>query len=123
MPDLRVELSDRSYDITVAAGALSKVGAGLARLRLGPRAVLVSHPEVFDRYGETVTRSIAAKDGSVETLLVPSGEASKCGAQLARLWAEFARLRLDRRAVILALGGGVIGDLAGFAAATYLRGL
>lgn len=123
MPDLRVELSERSYDITVAPGALHAIGAGLERLGLGARAVLVTHPEVFDLHGETVLQSLAAVGRSAETIRVPSGEASKSQSHLAWLWQEFARLRLDRRSVILALGGGVIGDLAGFAAATYLRGL
>jgi 3-dehydroquinate synthase len=123
MPELRVELPDRSYDITVASGALQRVGEGLDRLRLGRRAVLITHPEIRALHGEAVLASVAATGRTVECVLVHGGEGSKSVAELARLWGEFARLRLDRQAVVLALGGGVIGDLAGFAAATYLRGI
>lgn len=123
MPDLRVELSDRSYEITVASGVLDRVGEGLDRLGLGRRAVLVTHPEIHALYGERVLRSLASTGRDAELLLVPAGEGSKSLAEIARLWQAFARMRLDRRSVVIALGGGVIGDLAGFAAATYLRGL
>lgn len=123
MPDLRVELPDRSYEISVESGALRRVGERMERLGLGRRAVLVTHPEVHALYGEVVIGSVRATGREVEVALVPSGEASKCVRELQRLWEEFARLQLDRRTAVLALGGGVIGDLAGFAAATYLRGL
>jgi 3-dehydroquinate synthase len=123
MPDLRVELSDRSYDITVAEGALGGVGEGLERRGLGRRAVLVTHPELHTHYGAAVLDSLVRAGRQAEALLVPTGEGSKSLAELARLWEAFATLRLDRRSVVLALGGGVIVDLAGFAAATYLRGL
>lgn len=123
MPDLRVELSDRSYDITIAASALAGVGEGLERLGLGRRVVLVAHREIDALYGDAARASLVAAGRSVDTVLVPAGEASKSAAELVRLWTAFAGLRLDRRSVVLALGGGVIGDLAGFAAATYLRGI
>ena len=74
-------------------------------------------------YGESVRHSLAEAGIKSHEVAVPAGEASKSLAELGRLYDAFAALRLDRRSAVMALGGGVIGDLAGFAAATYLRGL
>ena len=68
-------------------------------------------------------QSLAAGGIRRDLLSVPAGEASKCVAQAERLWNELSRLKADRKTVIVAVGGGVVGDLAGFVAATYARGL
>ncbi len=123
---VRVSLEGRSYDILVGRGLLSQLGPVLAA-RLGGRAgrlaVLVSSPEIAALYGAAATESLVAAGFRVETALVPPGERTKSLASVEELYTTLHRLSADRRTVVIALGGGVIGDLAGFAAATYTRGL
>jgi 3-dehydroquinate synthase len=120
---LTVTLPGREYEIAIGPGALAGVGAALDRLQIGSRVALVTHSEIAALYGESVTASVATTGREIETLFVPEGESSKSLDELRRLYQGFIRLGLDRGSAVLALGGGVIGDLAGFAAATYLRGI
>src|SRR5262249_29740835 len=78
---------------------------------------------VVATYAERVNDLLKAAGIRSELLIVPPGEASKCVAQAERLWIELARASTDRQTVVVAIGGGVVGDLAGFVAATYARGL
>ena len=89
----------------------------------GRLAVVVSSPEITAIYGAAATESLVAAGFRVETALVPPGERTKSLASVEELYTTLHRLSADRRTVVVALGGGVIGDLAGFAAATYTRGL
>ena len=121
-----VNLGSRSYDIIVKRGALGRLGAETAA-RLGGAdgrlAVIVSSPDIAQLYGGAATESLNAAGFRTETVLVPAGEASKSLGAVEELYAALHRLSADRKTVVIALGGGVIGDLAGFAAATYTRGL
>ena len=122
---VRVGLGDRSYDILVGRGLLSQLGPALAA-RLsgsGRLAVIVSSPEIAALYGGAVSDSLTAAGFRVETTSVPPGERTKSLASVEELYTTLHTLSADRRTVMVALGGGVIGDLAGFAAATYTRGL
>lgn len=123
---VRVGLEGRSYDILVGRGLLSQLGPETAA-RLGGGAgrlaVLVSSPEIAALYSAAATDSLRAAGFRVETALVPPGERTKSLASTEELYAKLHGLSADRRTVVIALGGGVIGDLAGFAAATYTRGL
>ena len=123
MDTVRVALAERSYDIQVGPGLLGQVGA-LIPSSLGRRVGILTHPEL-DRYGylRSVTDSLGQAGFAPCVLTVPSGEESKSPAQATALWREFARAGLDRGSAILALGGGVIGDLAGFVAVTLYRGI
>ncbi len=113
----------RDYPIVVKPGALKTVGH-LARRRTPARvACLVSHPRIHRLYGRTVERSLRGAGFAVHILLVPEGETTKSMAWAERLIGRMIALRVDRSAVVVALGGGVVGDLAGFVAATYMRGL
>jgi 3-dehydroquinate synthase len=123
MRSVNVALPGRAYDVDVGSGALAGVGEGLDRLRLGRRVALVTDAAIAQSYGATVAEAVAATGRTVELLTVPSGEVSKSLRELERLYLEFTRMRLDRGSLVIALGGGVVGDLAGFAAATYLRGI
>jgi 3-dehydroquinate synthase len=123
MRSVTVALPGRAYQVDVGSGALAGVGEGLDRLGSGRRVALVTDAAIARSFGATVAGAVAATGRTVELLPVPSGEASKSLRELERLYLEFARLRLDRGSAVLALGGGVVGDLAGFAAATYLRGI
>ncbi len=123
---VRVGLDGRSYDILVGRGQLSRLGQETAaRLGggIGRLAVVVSSPEIAAFYGGVLSESLRAAGFRVETALVPPGERTKSLASVEDLYTALHRLSADRRTVVVALGGGVIGDLAGFAAATYTRGL
>jgi 3-dehydroquinate synthase len=117
-----VKLGARSYDIVVERGALGSVGARLRALKAGPRALLVTDPGIARLYGKTVTESLTAAGFSVATFEVPEGEAAKTPAVAAQGWDACVSAGLDRNSTVLALGGGAVGDLAGFVSATYMRG-
>jgi len=118
-----VDLPGRGYDILIERGLLSQCGALAAEVLRGKKIALVSDSNVAPLYAEKVIASLQAAGFSVGEIIVPAGEASKCPAQLARLWEEMMAMGLTRRDAVVALGGGVVGDLAGFAAATLLRGV
>ena len=124
MKTLHVGLDDRSYDIHIAPGLLSQAGA-LCRAAL-PRAgrlAVVTDSHVGPLYGETIMSSLAGAGFQAELVTIPAGESSKCLSMLGRLYDSFMEMGLTRTDAVVALGGGVVGDLAGFAAATILRGV
>jgi 3-dehydroquinate synthase len=120
---VRVALGDRSYPIWIGEGLLPSLGARLRELGLAGKAALVSVPPVFDLYGEAARASLAAAGFDARPTVVPDGESSKSVQQLAGLWDRFVEDRLERTSTVVALGGGVVGDLSGFAAATFKRGV
>ncbi len=123
MPRIEVALPGNEYWIHVGADQLPQVGAELRALVSPGAAVIVTHPELPPSYAATVHASLETAGFRVEMAFIPQGEASKSLEALETLYHRFAAMRLDRRSTVVALGGGVIGDLAGFAAATYLRGI
>jgi len=113
---------DRSYEIHCGSGLLDSIG----RLVVGAgcrRAVVVADSAVADTHAARVNDSLLAAGATVCPISVPSGEGSKSLLSLGRIWDEMARLAVDRGTHVVAVGGGVVGDLAGFAAATFARGL
>ena len=112
----------RSYTIHVGDTILQDIG-GLLKTDCVQRAVIVSDQSVNATHGKTVAEALQDAAITIDQLTIPSGEASKSLAEAERLWNEFARLKIDRKTAILAVGGGVIGDLTGFVAATFSRGL
>ena len=112
----------RSYTIHVGDTILQDIG-GLLKTDCVQRAVIVSDQSVNATHGKTVAEALQDASITIDHLTIPSGEASKSLAEAERLWNEFARLKIDRKTAILAVGGGVIGDLTGFVAATFSRGL
>jgi 3-dehydroquinate synthase len=118
-----VSLGKRSYQILIGSGLLKRLGPLCAELPLTRRAVIVTNPQVNRLYGATAAASLRRIGFRVKTVEVPAGERAKSLRQAARLYRTFLDHRLDRRSAVIALGGGVIGDLAGYGAATYLRGL
>ncbi|PYN52043.1 MAG: 3-dehydroquinate synthase [Candidatus Rokuibacteriota bacterium] len=118
-----VNLGSRSYRIVVASGALQSVGERLRELRLGSRAALVSDGAIMRLYGKTVVASLESAGFTVTTIDVPEGEAAKTLAVAEHCWDRLLTAGLDRTSTVLALGGGAVGDVAGFAAATYMRGI
>ena len=123
MRTVRVELGDRSYDVRVERGLLDSVGAELAGIVKPGRAVVVTDSNVGPLYGGRVEKSLVDAGIDCTTLTVPAGEKSKSSSELVRLWDGMLSGGIDRRCAVVALGGGVVGDLAGFAAASVLRGV
>ena len=124
MKTLTVSLPGRSYDILIDRGLLARAGA-LCRAAL-PRAeriFLVTDDHVAPLYLDRVQAGLAAAGFQTAALVLPAGEETKCPARLAQLWEEMMAFGLTRTDAVAALGGGVVGDLAGFAAATALRGV
>lgn len=109
--------------VRIAPGALATLGAFCARETGARRVLLVTDSTVARLHGGAATRSLRRAGLVVATVALPGGERSKQAAVLARLWAACAAAGLTRADAIVALGGGVVGDVAGFAAATWLRGI
>lgn len=124
MKTLTVALPGREYDILIGQGLLSQAGERVRTVL--PRAqklAVVTDSNVAPLYGERVLDSLSAAGFEARLFAIPAGEESKNPAQLARLWEGFMEFGLTRTDGVVALGGGVVGDLAGFAAATILRGV
>ncbi len=115
-------VTDRSYDIVCGRGILASSGACL-RSAAARRAIVIADAAVAATHAATVAEAIRAVGIDVTALTVASGEASKSAAEAERLWNEFGRLAVDRGTHVVAVGGGVVGDLVGFVAATFARGL
>ncbi|MFQ5459785.1 MAG: 3-dehydroquinate synthase [Anaerolineae bacterium] len=111
------------YRLLVAPGLLGALGPLLAAELRPRRAAVVTDAAVCGLYGGATEESLTAAGFEVALVPTPPGEVAKCLATVAELYEAFARLGLERRDLVVALGGGVVGDTAGFAAATYLRGL
>ena len=118
-----VALGERGYPIEIGIGTLARAGAAIAERTKATRAVVVSVPAVARRYAPTLLRSLREAGVRGTRVLVPDGDASKSLRQAARLYEALLDAEADRGSVVVALGGGMVGDLAGFAAATYLRGV
>jgi 3-dehydroquinate synthase len=120
---VRVELGERSYDILIGKGVLSKAAEYLRPLKLGKRGVIITDANVEPLYAGALCDALGKGGFAAEVLSVPAGEASKSLRQANRLFEKLPSLGLDRHSFLIALGGGVVGDLAGFVAASYLRGI
>ncbi len=119
---VRVPLAERSYDIEIGTGNLAELGAFVsARLDLS-RVVVVTDENVEGAHGRAAAASLA-EHAQVDIVAVPPGETSKSVRMADVLWNGLLDLEADRKTVIVAVGGGVIGDLAGFVAASFARGL
>jgi 3-dehydroquinate synthase len=118
-----VALGDRSYPIHVGSGVLSEAGALLAPCLPRPRVLVVTNSVVAASWLAPLRRSLAASAIDAQPLLVPDGEAHKTLATLSDLLTRFLEHGADRTTSVVALGGGVVGDIAGFAAAVYQRGV
>jgi len=119
----RVELKDKSYDILLERGVLSKAGRELKNRLPCQRWMVITDGNVNDLYADNVVSSLEAAGLASSRLVLPAGEATKSLSMLERAYHALCAAGMTRGDGILALGGGVIGDLSGFAAATYLRGI
>jgi len=120
---IRVDLGERSYPIRIGSDGLGGLGEAVARRTGATQVGVVTVPAIGRRYGGALTRSLRAAGLRVRRIDVPDGDASKNLGQVRKLYDAFLDWGLDRKSVLVALGGGMVGDLTGFAAATYLRGI
>ncbi|MFT5366510.1 MAG: 3-dehydroquinate synthase [Candidatus Latescibacterota bacterium] len=123
METVRVELGERSYDILIGHGCLESLGALYTERGLGKSAAIVTNPTVAALYLDGVKRSLEAAGVSVTVVSVPDGESYKTIETAGQIYGDLIAAGIDRKACIVTLGGGVVGDMAGFVAATYLRGI
>lgn len=121
--DVVVNLGERSYPIHIGSGILETIGASCKDAGLSGRCLVVTDENVSPLYSETVLRSLKEAGFDPDCVVLPAGEPTKCHEQLVGLYSRAAAHRLDRKCFMLALGGGVMGDLTGYAAATWLRGI
>ncbi|NLZ38286.1 MAG: 3-dehydroquinate synthase [Firmicutes bacterium] len=120
---IEVPLEERSYPIYIGHEMWSSLSAVLKQRLTAKKALLISDENVFPLYGAKTAAALKEAGFSVSSAVVPAGEESKSLAQAESLYTKAIEARLSRQDVVVALGGGVIGDLAGFIAATYLRGV
>ena len=125
MKKITVSLAGRSYPILIGRKLLPSVGRWVKPLGVGPKVLIVSNRRVAGLFLRTVRASLArAGFEVVKPYLLPHGdERDKSSRALVRLWTHMAAEKMERSSAVLALGGGVVGDLAGFAASTYMRGI
>jgi shikimate kinase / 3-dehydroquinate synthase len=123
MVPIRVDLGERSYSIEIGNRILSRVGEKLGGLGLKGKVAVITNPRVGRLYGALVTRALRKAGFEVTTVILPDGERFKNLHSVSRVYDELVRKRFERNSSVLALGGGVIGDLAGFASATFMRGI
>ncbi len=120
---VRVELGQRSYDICIGHSILSGLARHVKSLPVGRKGAIITNPSLNKLYGESLSRHLSGEGYGITTIELPAGEKYKTLKSVSRIYDTLAGERFERSSFIIALGGGVIGDIAGFAAATYLRGI
>src|SRR5438270_541129 len=120
---IRVDLAGRGYDIAIGPGLIDRAGELSRPLLAAPRVTIVSDQTVAPLYGARLAASFDKAGVRASSITVPTGESSKEFAAFGRLLGDLLDRRPDRKTTLVALGGGVVGDLAGFAAAVLLRGV
>ncbi|HWV53447.1 3-dehydroquinate synthase [Pseudorhodoplanes sp.] len=118
-----VALAGRAYDIVIGRSLLAGLGARVAALRPGARVAIVTDDNVAKQHLAQAEASFAQAGIEASRIIIPAGEASKCYAVFERVCEDIVAARIERGDLVVALGGGVIGDLAGFAASTVRRGV
>jgi 3-dehydroquinate synthase len=118
-----VNLPQQSYKIAIAAQCVERLGESMTSLDLGKKVLVVSNPTIFRHYGEGAISSLKDAGFEVMCCTLPAGERYKTLASVQKIYNAALENRLERSSTLVALGGGVIGDMTGFAAATWLRGI
>ncbi len=123
MRSVQVRAGQQRYEVLIGRGLLGEAGTLIKPILSGARCAVIADANVAPLFGEKVSQSLNSAGFAVETIVVEGGESAKSMAKAAELCQRLTELRLDRRSFLLSLGGGVVGDLAGFVAAIYLRGI
>ncbi len=118
---LTVDLQENSYPIYIENGILKNAGSYISQVFTGRRVMVISDDQVYPLYGEMLLNTLASYE--CHTLILPHGEPTKSFQTLPELYSAMLEAKISRSDLVIALGGGVIGDLAGFAAASFLRGV
>ena len=118
-----IDLGERSYEIKIGAGILANLGTYMQELEIGSKVLIITNPLVDSLYGEKVETAIAEAGFEVNKAVIPDGEQYKSLPTAKDLYDHAVRANLDRTSSIVALGGGVVGDIAGFIAASFMRGI
>ncbi len=120
---LTVDLGPNSYPIHIENGILAKTGELVSEVFSGKKIMIVSDDNVFPLYGEIITKALSDSGFECYSFVLPHGEPTKSFQSLPKIYEALINAKLTRSDLLIALGGGVIGDLAGFAASSYLRGI
>ena len=123
MKELQVGLGDRSYPIIIKEGLLVEIGTDLQKRSIAKRYGVIADEYVASLFGDTIIESLGNQDIGAELITFPRGEASKHLGTIAELASSLAQKGFDRKDGLIALGGGVTGDITGFLAASYMRGI
>lgn len=123
MEKIRVDLAERSYEILIDRGNLSLIGERLHRFSIGKKIAIVSNPTVSELYSEKVIKSLKKEGFDPSLILIPDGESYKDYYWAYYILTKLLELGFDRNSCLIALGGGVIGDITGFVASLYMRGI
>ena len=123
MRKLNVPLGERAYQIEIGPGSMATLGDRCSKLQLGSRCAVITDPNVGARYAEPIIKSLSQAGFDAFVITIPAGETGKSLGVVQKCYDSLAAHRLERQSFVVALGGGVVGDLAGFVAASYLRGI
>jgi 3-dehydroquinate synthase len=123
MESIQVALAENTYEISIAVGNLDRLGEKCQALNLGKKVMVVSNPTVFELYGNRAIAALQQANFEVSYCELPDGERYKTLESIAHIYDLALENGLERSSTLVALGGGVIGDMTGFAAATWLRGI
>ncbi len=123
MKKLTIDLADRSYDILIGRNFLPRLGDHCSHLKSVHRALIVTNPVINQLYGKIVTEGLRSAGMNIECVEIPEGETHKTLQDAQIVYDHLIENQYDRNTLLVALGGGVIGDMAGFIAATFLRGV
>ena len=118
---LTVDLKENSYPIYIENGILKNAGSYISQIFTGRRIMVISDDQVYPLYGEKLMSTFTSWE--CHTLILPHGEPTKNFRTLPEIYSALLKAKISRSDLVIALGGGVIGDLAGFAAASFLRGV
>jgi 3-dehydroquinate synthase len=120
---VEVQLASRSYTIEIGTGNLGSLGTKVGAWSRLSHALVITDENVEVPHGKLAAQSLANAGATVDVFVVPPGEQTKCADSVDALWNQLLDVGADRKSVVVAVGGGVVGDLAGFVAATFARGL
>lgn len=123
MEKVFVDLGAASYEIFIGENVLSNVGEFVAQKNFTRKALIVTQEKIFDAHGKALIDGLNAQNISCDVAFIPDGETSKNLREAEKLFTRAIEFGLDRKSVVIAFGGGVVGDLGGFVAATFLRGV
>ena len=124
MKKITVHLGNRSYPIVIGKSLLPRIGSLMKPFHLGPKILVISNRKVAKYFFSAVRRSLERASFQVFLHVLPYGnERDKSERSLGQIWRRMSQIGFDRSSAVLALGGGVVGDVSGFAASTYMRGI